>query len=126
MTASETPANKKSFFSKFPRWTYWFAALLIVELIIILSVVFGYILPKKQKFQNNVSDCGNQYTREIENCGSSYRLVVSRCIKDCYANDLQCANDCYAKNGKYPTECAIGMLKTYENCVSNKDYYWPQ
>jgi hypothetical protein len=125
MTAAGKTLRNKSFWNRYPRWTKWFAAFLVVELIIILSVVFGYILPKKQKLKNHISDCGYQYAREIENCGSGYNSAVRSCIKDCYTSDFQCISDCYAKNGKYPTECALSKLKYYENCVSTEDFKWP-
>jgi hypothetical protein len=120
MTTSDTHTNKKSFFNKYPKWTYWFAALLIIELIIVLSVVYGYILPRKQKLKQSASECGYHYSREIGYC----KPRVSYCIKECNTNDPQCLKNCITKNENYSGSCTSEYLSYYDRCIQSSIDYW--
>ncbi|KXN64818.1 hypothetical protein CONCODRAFT_80911 [Conidiobolus coronatus NRRL 28638] len=124
MTSAEASPSNKGFFSRYPRWTYWFGALLIVELIIILSVVYGYVLPNKQKLKNSISECGLHYAREIGYCGSNHKSAINWCVKGCDEKDIQCVKNCYTKNEDFSTRCTSDNLNYYDGCLRNSVYYW--
>jgi hypothetical protein len=125
MSTSDTPTNKKGFFNKYSRWTYWFVVFLIIELIIILSVLYGYIFPKNQQLKDSLHDCKSHYTRLYGICQSGCKTDKSRCISECN-NNLQCIIDCDKKYDNCPYLCNEEVLDKYDDCNDKAIYLWSQ